>query len=94
MGFKFKVEQAVKYIGRNNRWSPPFGTIGYISTVSPIGIDYQVQFPEGSIKYLNYFPQGYNFWYGEDELEAVDDGREEERINAKVQYPERAWAGC
>ena len=79
MAFKFKVGQAVRFIDYdNNRYSPPHGTIGTVLKVGAIGIDYLVKFPDGTVVGLGYLPEGWNFWYHEDELEAVVDGREEE----------------
>lgn len=79
MAFKFKVGQAVRFIDcADNKWSPPCGTVGTVLKVSPIGIEYLVKFPDGTVKGLEYLPKGYNFWYHEDELEAVVDGRKEE----------------
>lgn len=95
MAFKFKVGQVVKFIDcEENKYSPPHGTIGTVLKVGAIGIDYLVKFPDGTVTGLAYLPEGWNFWYHEDELEAVDDGREEERANTEMPYPERAWAGC
>ena len=95
MAYKFKVGQAVKFIDCEiNRYSPPHGTIGTVLKVGAIGIDYLVKFPDGTVTGLAYLPEGWNFWYHEDELEAVVDGREEECVDAEMHYPERAWAGC
>lgn len=79
MAYKFKVGQAVRFIDyNNNRYSPPHGTIGTVLKVGAIGIDYLVKFPDGTVAGLEQLPEGWNFWYHEDELEAVVDGREEE----------------
>ena len=81
MAYKFKVGQAVKFIDcEENRYSPPHGTIGTVLKVGAIGIDYLVKFPDGTVTGLAYLPEGWNFWYHEDELEAVIDGRKEEFI--------------
>lgn len=95
MAFKFKVGQAVKFIDcEENKFSPPHGTIGTVLKVGAIGVDYLVKFPDGTVTGLQWLPEGWNFWYHEDELEAVDDGKEEECANAEMHYPERAWVGC
>ena len=79
MAFKFKVGQAVKFIDYEiNKYSPPHGTIGTVLKVGAIGIDYLVKFPDGTVTGLAYLPEGWNFWYHEDELEAVEDGWKEE----------------
>ena len=79
MAFKFKVGQAVRFIDCEiNRYSPPHGTIGTVLKVGAIGIDYLVKFPDGTVTGLAYLPEGWNFWYHEDELEAVENGRKEE----------------
>ena len=79
MAFKFKVGQAVKFIDYEiNKYSPPHGTIGTVLKVGAIGIDYLVKFPDGTVTGLAYLPEGWNFWYHEDELEAVEDGEKEE----------------
>ena len=75
MAFKFKVGQAVKFIDyEENKFSPPHGSIGTVLKVGAIGVDYLVEFPN------TWIPEGCNFWYHEDELEAVIDGRKEEFI--------------
>ena len=95
MAFKFKVGQAVRFIDcEENKYSPPHGTIGTVLKVGAIGVDYLVKFPDGTVTGLEWLPEGWNFWYHEDELEAVVDGREEECANAEMYYPERAWVGC
>ena len=79
MAFKFKVGQAVRFIDCEiNRYSPPHGTIGTVLKVGAIGIDYLVKFPDGTVTGLAYLPEGWNFWYHEDELEAVEDGWKKE----------------
>ena len=79
MAYKFKVGQAVRFIDCEiNRYSPPHGTIGTVLKVGAIGIDYLVKFPDGTVTGLEWLPEGWNFWYHEDELEAVVDGRKEE----------------
>ena len=79
MAFKFKVGQAVRFVDYEiNRYSPPHGTIGTVLRVGAIGIDYLVKFPDGAVAGLAYLPEGWNFWYHEDELEAVVDGWKEE----------------
>ena len=79
MAFKFKVGQAVRFIDcEENKFSPPHGTIGTVLKVGAIGIDYLVKFPDGTVTGLAYLPEGWNFWYHEDELEAVEDGWKEE----------------
>ena len=73
MAFKFKVGQAVKFIDcEENKYSPPHGSIGTVLKVGAIGVDYLVEFPN------TWIPEGCNFWYHEDELEAVVDGKEYE----------------
>ena len=73
MAFKFKVGQVVKFIDcEENKYSPPHGTIGTVLKVGAIGVDYLVEFPN------TWIPEGCNFWYHEDELEAVVDGKEYE----------------
>ena len=73
MAFKFKVGQAVKFIDcEENKYSPPHGSIGTVLKVGAIGVDYLVEFPN------TWIPEGCNFWYHEDELEAVEDGWKEE----------------
>ena len=75
MAFKFKVGQAVKFIDcEENKFSPPHGSIGTVLKVGAIGVDYLVEFPN------TWIPEGCNFWYHEDELEAVVDGRKEKFI--------------
>ena len=79
MAFKFKVGQAVKFIDyEENKFTPPHGTIGTVLKVGAIGVDYLVKFPDGTVTGLAYLPEGWNFWYHEDELEAVEDGWKEE----------------
>ena len=73
MAFKFKVGQVVKFIDyEENKFTPPHGSIGTVLKVGAIGVDYLVEFPN------TWIPEGCNFWYHEDELEAVEDGRKEE----------------
>ena len=73
MAFKFKVGQAVKFIDcEENKFSPPHGSIGIVLKVGAIGVDYLVEFPN------TWIPEGCNFWYHEDELEAVENGGKEE----------------
>ena len=73
MAFKFKVGQVVKFIDcEENKFSPPHGSIGTVLKVGAIGMDYLVEFPN------TWLPEGCNFWYHEDELEAVVDGKEYE----------------
>ena len=73
MAFKFKVGQAVKFIDyEENKFTPPHGSIGTVLKVGAIGVDYLVEFPN------TWIPEGCNFWYHEDELEAVEDGWKEE----------------
>ena len=79
MAFKFKVGQAVRFIDCEiNKYSPPHGTIGTVLKVGAIGVDYLVKFPDGTVTGLAYLPEGWNFWYHEDELEAVGNGWKEE----------------
>ena len=79
MAFKFKVGQVVRFIDCEiNRYSPPHGTIGTVLKVGAIGIDYLVKFPDGTVTGLAYLPEGWIFWYHEDELEAVGNGWKEE----------------
>ena len=73
MAYKFKVGQAVKFIDcEENKFNPPHGSIGTVLKVGAIGVDYLVEFPN------TWIPEGCNFWYHEDELEAVEDGWKEE----------------
>ena len=73
MAFEFKVGQAVRFIDcEENKYSPPHGSIGTVLKVGAIGVDYLVEFPN------TWIPEGFNFWYHEDELEAVEDGWKEE----------------
>ena len=73
MAFKFKVGQAVRFVDyEKNKYSPPHGSIGTVLKVGAIGVDYLVEFPN------TWIPEGCNFWYHEDELEAVVDGKEYE----------------
>ena len=73
MAFKFKVGQVVKFIDcEENKYSPPHGSIGTVLKVGAIGVDYLVEFPN------TWIPEGWNFWYHEDELEAVENGGKEE----------------
>ena len=73
MAFKFKVGQAVKFIDcEENKFNPPHGSIGTVLKVGAIGVDYLVEFPN------TWIPEGCNFWYHEDELEAVENGGKEE----------------
>ena len=79
MAFKFKVGQTVRFIDcEKNKYSPPHGTIGTVLKVGAIGVDYLVKFPDGTVTGLAYLPEGWNFWYHEDELEAVGNGWKEE----------------
>ena len=79
MAYKFKVGQAVRFIDcADNKYSPPCGTIGTVLKVGAIGVDYLVKFPDGTVTGLAYLPEGWNFWYHEDELEAVGNGWKEE----------------
>ena len=79
MAYKFKVGQAVRFIDCEiNKYSPPHGTIGTVLKVGAIGVDYLVKFPDGTVTGLEWLPEGWNFWYHEDELEAVVDGGKEE----------------
>lgn len=90
MAFKFKVGQAVRFIDyEENKFSPPHGTIGTVLKVGAIGVDYLVKFPDGTVTGLAYLPEGWNFWYHEDELEAVEDGGKEEFICTAVSDIER-----
>ncbi len=84
MAFKFKVGQAVKFIDyEENKFTPPHGSIGTVLKVGAIGVDYLVEFPN------TWIPEGCNFWYHEDELEAVIDGRKEEFICTAMPNIER-----
>ena len=84
MAFEFKVGQAVKFIDyEENKFTPPHGSIGTVLKVGAIGVDYLVEFPN------TWIPEGCNFWYHEDELEAVVDGGKEEFTYATVSDIER-----
>ena len=73
MAFEFKVGQAVRFVDyEKNKYSPPHGSIGTVLKVGAIGVDYLVEFPN------TWIPEGCNFWYHEDELEAVEDGWKKE----------------
>ena len=86
MAYKFKVGQVVKFVDcEKNKYSPPHGSIGTVLKVGAIGVDYLVEFPN------TWLPEGWNFWYHEDELEAVDDGREEEFVYAPMSNSKRAF---
>ena len=90
MAFKFKVGQAVKFIDcTNDEYSPPFGTVGTVLKVGAIGVDYLVKFPDGTVNGFSWLPEGWNFWYHEDELEAVIDGRKEEFVRTAMPNIER-----
>ena len=90
MAFKFKVGQTVRFIDCEiNRYSPPHGTIGTVLKVGAIGVDYLVKFPDGTVTGLAYLPEGCNFWYHENELEAVIDGGKEELVYATMPNIER-----
>ena len=92
MAFKFKVEQAVRFIDcEENKFSPPHGTIGTVLKVGAIGIDYLVKFPDETVTGLAYLPEGWNFWYHEDELEAVEDGWKEEYACTAMPNIERVY---
>ena len=90
MAFKFKVGQAVKFIDcEENKFSPPHGSIGTVLKVGAIGVDYLVKFPDGTVTGLEWLPEGWNFWYHEDELEAVEDGWKEECVDAEMPNTQR-----
>ena len=90
MAFKFKVGQAVRFVDcEENKYSPPHGTIGTVLKVGAIGVDYMVKFPDGTVTGLAYLPEGCNFWYHENELEAVIDGRKEKFICTAMPNIER-----
>ena len=73
MAFKFKVGQVVKFIDyEENKFTPLHGSIGIVLKVGAIGVDYLVEFPN------TWIPEGWNFWYHEDELYAVVDCKEYE----------------
>lgn len=81
MAYKFKVGQAVRFIDYEiNKYSPPHRTIGTVLKVGAIGVDYLVKFPDGTVAGLKWLPEGWNFWYHEDELEAVANGGKEEFV--------------
>lgn len=84
MAFKFKVGQAVRFIDcEENKFTPPHGSIGTVLKVGAIGVDYLVEFPN------TWILEGCNFWYHEDELEAVIDGRKEKFICTAMPNIER-----
>ena len=90
MAYKFKVGQAVKFIDcEENKFSPPHGTIGTVLKVRAIGVDYLVKFPDGTVTGLAYLPEGCNFWYHENELEAVINGGKEELVYTAMPNIER-----
>ena len=85
MAFKFKVGQVVKFIDcEENKFSPPHGSIGTVLKVGAIGVDYLVKFPDGTVNSFSWLPEGWNFWYHEDELEAVIDGGKEEIVRTAM----------
>ena len=85
MAYKFKVGQAVKFIDcEENKFSPPHGSIGTVLKVGAIGVDYLVKFPDGTVNSFSWLPEGWNFWYHEDELEAVIDGGKEEIVRTAM----------
>ena len=88
MAFKFKVGQVVKFIDcEENKYSPPHGSIGTVLKVGAIGVDYLVEFPN------TWIPEGWNFWYHEDELEAVVDGKEYEYAYSPMPNSKRICVG-
>ena len=90
MAFKFKVGHAVRFgDDEKNKYSPPHGTIGIVLKVGAIGIDYLVKFPDGTVTGLAYLPEGCNFWYHENELEAVINGEKEELVYTAMPNIER-----
>ena len=92
MAFKFKVGQAVRFIDcEENKYSPPHGSIGTVLKVGAIGVDYLVKFPDGTVTGLQWLPEGWNFWYHEDELEAVEDGWKEECSYTAMPNIERVY---
>lgn len=92
MAYKFKVGQVVRFVDCEiNRYSPPHGTIGTVLKVGAIGIDYLVKFPDGTVTGLAYLPEGWNFWYHEDELEAVGNGGKEECTYTAMPNIERVY---
>ena len=93
MAYKFKVGQAVKYVGKTVNFSPPQGALGKIRRVCPYGSNYVVDFSKVLCPNIGWIGNS-RFHYEENELEAVDDGREEECVDAERHYPERAWTGC
>lgn len=87
MAFKFKVGQVVKFIDcEENKYSPPHGSIGTVLKVGAIGVDYLVEFPN------TWIPEGWNFWYHEDELEAVEDGWKEECSYTAMPNTQRVYS--
>ena len=92
MAYKFKVGQAVRFVDcEENKFSPPHGTIGTVLKVGAIGIDYLVKFPDGTVTGLEYLPEGWNFWYHENELEAVINGEKEELVYTAMPNIERVY---
>ena len=87
MAFKFKVGQVVKFIDcEENKFSPPHGSIGTVLKVGAIGVDYLVEFPN------TWIPEGCNFWYHEDELEAVENGWKEECACTAMPNTQRVYS--
>ena len=90
MAYKFKVGQAVRFVDyEKNKYSPPHGTIGTVLKVGAIGVDYMVKFPDGTVTGLAYLPEGCNFWYHENEFEAVINGWKEELVYTAMPNIER-----
>lgn len=58
---KFHVGQMVKYVGQEGFWSPPVGTIGTVLKINYWGTNFLVEFPKGSIVFLDSFPNGSHF---------------------------------
>ena len=86
---KFHLGQMVKYVGREEYWNPPVGTIGTVLKINHWGTNFLVEFPKGSIVSLDSFPEGSHFWYDEDELEPANDQDMIRKV--KVRCIKRNW---
>lgn len=86
---KFHLGQMVKYVGREGYWSPPIGVIGTVIKINHWGTNFLVEFPKGSIVFLDTFPDNTHYWYSEDELELVNDPDIIKKV--KVHSIKRNW---
>lgn len=80
---KFYVGQVVRYIGKEGKWNPRYGAIGKVLKIGAINVDYLVEFDYMDIPmFVNFENHDVNFWYHEDELEAVCEGQDNVRVNS------------